>query len=268
MKKLIFLCAILWVQTIYAQEIKNIILRSPSTSTTFLDKEAGVSAYYNVSQTIDLAKAKEVFCGLERETADYIIGSVRPSEYTEDENNDVHCFVHKDGWILTYYTKDEPCAIIFDYKAYKADSSKVKTVLKKVIDMVCGKIGLQPPSEVSYYDFRYPNANRLVLIVDAKWGNGWETMYLTIPNEPGTLTVYETSWSHAAYDSLSSQFKVDDTVMNTFGDTDNIWGQSENKFSPSLSLGKRHKIELYNQEGSYRPGDVFLAISVLYYEKE
>ncbi|MEW6481995.1 MAG: hypothetical protein AB1397_03185 [bacterium] len=236
---------------------------------TFLSEEAGIAGWINLGQQIDLSQAKGVFVGLEKEENDYIIGSIRPSGYLENENAEIHCFVHKDGWILTYYTKDVPRAKIFDYRAYKQDQSKVVTMLWNGIHKVCEEIGIITPSEISYYDFKHPNANRLMLIVDGKWEEGWEFMHLTIPNEPGTLTVYETSWSHTAWDSDGSTFEVDDVQINNFGSGDNKWQWREDKFSPSLSLGDKHKIELWHNEyGGYKEGEAFLTIAIIYYEKE
>jgi hypothetical protein len=72
--------------------------------TNFLDAEAGISAYTNVGEEIDLEKAKSAFRTVEYETDEYTIGSVPLPDYPEYE--DVHAYVHKDGWVVTYYLKE------------------------------------------------------------------------------------------------------------------------------------------------------------------
>ena len=56
--------------------------------TTFLKEEAGISAYTNVGEAIDIEKVKTAFRTIEYETSEYIIGSVplpttkRPRTFT------------------------------------------------------------------------------------------------------------------------------------------------------------------------------------------
>ena len=92
---------------------------------SFLEDEAGISAYMNAGQNIDLNLAKKAYRTIEEETEQYIIGSVKLTGYSETE--DVHAYVHKDGWIVTYYLKDEPSAKILKSKI------KVNFILKKKI---------------------------------------------------------------------------------------------------------------------------------------
>ena len=78
--------------------------------TAFLEDEAGVSAYVNTSQSIDLSKAESCYRTIEYKCDDYIIGSVELPDLPEDE--DVHVYVSADGWIVAYYLKDEPASKI------------------------------------------------------------------------------------------------------------------------------------------------------------
>lgn len=85
---------------------------SPRAGTSFLEEEAGISAYTNVGEAINLGNAKTAFGTIEYETSDYIIGSVPLPDYAETE--DVHAYVHKDGWVVAYYLEDEPVAKIVE----------------------------------------------------------------------------------------------------------------------------------------------------------
>ncbi len=89
---------------------------------SFLEKEAGISAYTNLNQKIDLVKVKTAFRTVEKETSTYIVGSVPVPGYDEDswkEWPDVHCFVHKDGWIVAYYLADVPTSKIMYWMGWE-----------------------------------------------------------------------------------------------------------------------------------------------------
>jgi len=108
--------------------------------TSFLEDEAGISAYMNSGQTIDLALAKQAYRTIEDETDQYIIGSVQLTGYSETE--DIHAYTHKDGWIVTYYLKDEPSAKILDWNNYSEDETIRGTKLEIGIVKICDFAGL------------------------------------------------------------------------------------------------------------------------------
>ena len=148
---------------------------------TFLEKEAGVSAYTNVGQ-VDLAEAKKVYRTVEREEDEYIVGSVALPDH--DESQDPHVYASKDGWVVAYYLKDDPASKMMDWVIYD-NASAVSTTLEAALKLMCDQLGKLPP-DVKYYDFRYPDANNLMIIAD-KDG----IFKLKIPDN---ITVYERSW--------------------------------------------------------------------------
>jgi len=147
---------------------------------SFLEEEAGISAYVNVGHPINLNKAKTAYRTIERETSDYIIGSVALPDYPASE--DVHCYVNRDGWIVVYYTKDEPTSKIMDWKNYRG---KISTKLELGLTMMENSLGVAV-TNAKYYHFGYPEANRLMIIADS------DTFKIKIPD---TLAVYERSYS-------------------------------------------------------------------------
>ena len=124
-----------------------------SEAGSFLEDEAGISAYTNVGSVIDLSSAREVYRTIEVETSDYIVGSVPIPEY--DEEYDVHCYVDTDGWIVTYYLKEDPSAKIVDWEFYTAEEQITSTKLSRGINEICIPLGILP-SEIKYYHFGYP----------------------------------------------------------------------------------------------------------------
>lgn len=180
-------------------EADGLVLAKPAlaqtTGASFLEQEAGIAAYVNAGQGINLAKAKAAYRTLEKETESYVIGSVALPDYPVSE--DVHCYVHKDGWIVTYYMKEEPTSKIIDWLSYSPGN--ISTKLKLALDVMANSLGLAI-TNLKYYHFDYPNANKLMIVAKSR-----ETMEpveqthafdLTIPDG---VMVFERAWSFFAY---------------------------------------------------------------------
>ena len=228
--------------------------------TNFLEEEAGISAYTNVGMEIDLDKAKEGYRTIEVEKENYTIGSVSLPGYAE--SNDVHVYVHKDGWIVAYYLKDEPIAKIVNYKNY-LENGDVTLKLDIALGRMCDGVGL-PLFYTKFYDFRYPNANKLMIIVEGKWEEGTDKFDLKIPSD---LKVYDRSWCHWLWDSEGSSFKLDGIEINSFGDYRNWWGEANGKLTPTqLMPDEFHTISLWHDEGYDRTGHACVAIVLAYRE--
>ena len=175
---------------------------------SFLEDEAGISVYFKAPTTINLSLARKKYRTIEVETPDYIIGSVPVGNNPESE--DVHVYTNRNGWMVAYYLAPEPAAKIIDWRFYH-DSTKTKftTKLENGLAAVANEAGIVY-SNGTYYDFRHPNANRLMLI--GEWGNG-ESFQVYLP---GTLNwsdpESERSWS-AAGDSSSATIILDGTTL-------------------------------------------------------
>ena len=165
---------------------------------SFLEQEAGISAYMKAVQTIDLTKAKSAFRTVERETGEYVVGSIPLSGYAETE--DVHAYVHKDGWIVTYYIKDEPPSKILDWNDYGEDEKINGTKLEIGIVAICTAVSVAT-KDVKYYDFRYPDANRMMIVAEAVWSGNEETFRMKLP---GDFVFYDRAYS--LYRSNSSYY--------------------------------------------------------------
>ena len=91
----------------------------------------------------------------------------------------MHAYVHVDGWILAYYLKQEPTAKIFNW------NNVASTKLELGIAELCDAAGMPFPSS-TYYDFRYPHAQKMMIIID------YDTFRIRIP---GSFSVYTRSYS-------------------------------------------------------------------------
>ncbi len=151
---------------------------------SLIGDEAGICAYFNAGATVDLALVEVAYRTIEAKTPEYIIGSVAVDDYPELD--DVHVYVHKDGWFMAYYMEADPVAKIFDFKNYNGTS--LVTRFDKILASIANQARV-PFRSPAYYDFRYPNANRLMLVAETYEGGNDFT--ITMPSE---FTYWERSW--------------------------------------------------------------------------
>ena len=161
-----------------------------------IGEEAGISAWYQAPSPINLGAIRSQYRTIERETADYILGSVPLAGY--DESEDVHVYIHKDGWILVYYLAAEASGKIFDWQAYESSNgTTITTKLENTIAVILGAVGI-PFTMATYYDFRYPNATHMMIIAENNSGlNENFTVIL-----PSTFSYFERSWFIAYYGNI------------------------------------------------------------------
>jgi hypothetical protein len=151
----------------------------------YLDSEAGISAYYDSGFSINLNNAANAFRTIESQTQDYIIGSVAVPNHVE--HFDPHVYVHTSGWILAYYLRPDPISKIVDVRGGTISS----TLLKTVVGKVAAEAGV-PFMDVTYYDFRYPNATNMILVAENS-GVGDNSFTIKIP---GSYGYYASGWAH------------------------------------------------------------------------
>jgi hypothetical protein len=149
-----------------------------------LDQEAGISAYYEAPQTINLAQVRPLFKTIEQETSTYIVGSIAVPNYNVD-HYDVHVYVNTNGWILAYYMRGEPVSKIVDLYNYSIEN----TALRTVVSVVAGTAGV-PFSDVTYYHFGFPNATNMLFVYE-NWEGGNDFSI----KMPGTYGYFERAWA-------------------------------------------------------------------------
>lgn len=193
------------------------VLRAPSfvpiahaqeegvTPAAFPVDEAGISAYFRASNAINLGDVRSIYRVIEAETSDYIIGTVPPANYPE--RFDVHVYIHRSGWFLAYYLAADPAGKIFDWNAYSNGS--IPTLLENVLAVAANAAGVSYPG-ATYYDFRFPNANRLLLVAEDK-ANGNEFQV----SLPGSFAYSERSWSLRRASGSRAWLKLDDVEIGS-----------------------------------------------------
>jgi hypothetical protein len=161
---------------------------SASAAVDFPADEAGISAYVKAKSSVDLNDAKPAFATIERETEDYIIGTVALDLHTEEEYP--HVYVSIDGWVVAYYPNDRPSSWILPWADYSGGEIS-STTLSKAAGIVCSEIG-GTTTGLKYYDFRYEDASKMMIIVESVT-NGENFFKVTIPT---SFATYAADWSH------------------------------------------------------------------------
>jgi hypothetical protein len=177
--------------------IKNIVILmvalfylltgSASAAVDFPADEAGISAYVKAKASIDLNLTKSAFASIERETPDYIIGTV--SMWRHEEEEYPHVYVSKDGWIVAYYPKARSSGWIMPWQDYTG-GPMTSTTLSKAVANVATVVG-GTSTGLKYYDFRYPDASNMMIIFESTTGTN--SFKVTIPT---TFSMFAVDWSH------------------------------------------------------------------------
>jgi hypothetical protein len=211
----------------------------------FLQQEAGISAYVNVGQDIDLAQVRGAFKTVETVSDEYIIGEVALPDLPEEAHP--HVYVSKEGWIVAYYTKDEAASKIMYWAVYKGGLITT-TTLQQAIRQVFSPVRIE---EIKYYNFKYPQANRIVLVTEVLEG-GVDSFFLTIPKG---LRLFEASWSLYSRYRGNAELRIDEASIGRFSGSGVLYGD----LTPRLRVDFRHTITVKWDDES--------AVIVLIYEE-
>jgi len=201
--------------------VKPSFLSNVSAATSpgpnFLYQEAGISAYTNVGQTIDIKTVSSIFRTIEKQTSDYIVGTVALPNYPVTDY--VHVYADTSGWIVAYYLKDQPASMIVDWNNYGQDGVIKGTKLDTAIDIVSKAAGVYVTTQRYYYDFSYPDANKLMIVIGGRWSAETSTFNLKLPS---SFTFYEYSYSlYTGYGGGTNLYIDDNNIRH--GDSDTIY---------------------------------------------
>ena len=210
---------------------------SASAAVDFPADEAGISAYVKAKTSINLATVKPALATIERETDDYIIGTVAMDYHTEEQYP--HVYVSTDGWVVAYYPNDRSSGWLLPWYYYTGGPIST-TTLKETVVKVCTQIG-GTTSGLKYYDFRHPNATKMMIIVESTTGSNW--FKVTIPSN---YTTYRTDWSHYASSNYWSYAYLDGALFSKVHWYYNSNHANYGSFAPSVEFtnGVEHKIDI------------------------
>jgi len=230
----------------------------------FPEDEAGLCAYINTHQTIDIEKVKTIFSEVEEVGDNYIIGVTNISDLGGDI--DVHVYADTDGWLVAYFTKDEPESKVMQWGTIDVNNPVIgvisSTTLRDAIYKAGDAAGIGIiESDMKYYDFEYPDADGMMIFVRTRATDGTNIVQIEIPTN---YTLYTASYYHYAYSLDDSKLKVDGTTVSDLPSCRECWKRAFGSYGGCITTGKLHKIEIYYDE--YWGGSAGVA-TVLIYKK-
>jgi hypothetical protein len=181
-----------------------------NSSTTFPVDEAGIAAYVKIdnSENINLEAVANACDSIEKLEESYVVGTVKI------ENafgfNYPHIYIGADGWLVAYYLKTEEASRIIQWKGYQKGNNLETTTLKDAIDLICQKTGLGYSTPIKYYDFEFPEANKMTVIVETQdLENASNDFYVRVPG-----TIYEASYAIVMTNNCCSGFSCRKLTLN------------------------------------------------------
>jgi hypothetical protein len=224
---------------------------SASAAVDFPADEAGMCAWVKAKSSVpNLNAAVPAFATTERQTDDYIIGTVAMSGHNEQQRP--HVYVSTDGYVVAYYPIDRSSGWLLPWYYYSGGAIST-TTLKEAAQIVCDQIG-GTTTGLKYYDFRHPDATKMMIVVESTTGTEW--FKITIPSD---YTVHRVDWSHycsdcyASYECKTSYAYLDGVSFSSLcGDDVKSYGS----FDPSTEFqnGIEHEIKITASRDTPRIG--------------
>jgi len=212
---------------------------SASAAVDFPADEAGISAYVKASSSIDINDTKSAFTSIERETADYIIGTVEMWGHTEEQQP--HVYVSKDGWIVAYYPNNRPSSWIIPWYSYSTIPNG-NTTLSDAVNILVNHVGGSNVG-LKYYCFNFPNATKIMLIAESTTSSNYFKVMV-----PNSFSLYEAGWSHYYPDTrYDGSAKLDGV---TFSSGTNILRHGIFDTLTEFSKGNEHTIAVSSGRGT------------------
>ena len=227
---------------------------SATDGTTFPVDDAGIAAYVKVSESIDLEATMNnllphIADVIEVNTTYFIVN------VTNDDNQITHLYVGADGWVIPYYLRTENVSKIVRWNITSSEDPTPQnvtnmTTLEEMIFRVCSAIGVDYEtirSDIKFYDFEHPDANRMMIVVDMLSGYPYSnSFYIAIPS---MVTVKESSYSHYLHRSAPpyyhSEIKVNETEISRISGFYGSASRDARYYNYNLTLDKRNTITLH-----------------------
>jgi len=227
----------------------------------FPEDEAGISAYVNVSESIDFEKLATIFDQIIALNETYVIGKVPIPNF--GGNVHPHLYADINGWIVAYFTKDEPASMIMQWSGTDTNNPRITeiktTTLEDAIEKACNATGIDYAGikpNIKYYDFEFPDADGMLLFVKTRATSGSNYTHVSIPSD---YTLYKASYYHYGCNYYShscgytSYLKVDGITVDTLSSYYEGMGVAYKQYdiNSTLTVGSPHTIEItYSPEWS------------------
>jgi hypothetical protein len=207
-----------------------------AAATSSLGQEAGMAIWLHTSPFQSLDAAKNALYD-ENFTSDYVIGSLdmtkaylgmaAVSSPNSPSDDDPHCIVNKDGWIVVYYLRVNMAnpsgvsgwlgkMIVLSSSDFYNDATHTmnNNLLHMALVYISSQMLVSDVSSAQYYNFQYPAATTLLIAIKTSVSDVYygytKTFNINIPN--GTV-LDEQSWSFYADFAKRAGFLIDTTAI-------------------------------------------------------
>ncbi|MCK5040590.1 MAG: hypothetical protein KAR87_06495 [Candidatus Aenigmarchaeota archaeon] len=186
MNKTIFLMTILLLAGVVSADAGN----------AFPQDEAGISAYVNVGGSINLEDVVGAYYQIEELSETHAIGLISIGNGVSGGSDVLRVYVDTDGWIVAYLKRDEQRGKMIQWSGINLSNPVFeRTTMSDAISRMCTVIDVnytEIEGNVEYYDFKYPNADKIKIFANTRITNGYD--YTTILM-PANYTLYEAVFS-------------------------------------------------------------------------
>jgi len=248
-----------------AQDDNSTQLEEPliSREAAFPEGEAGLAAYINTGQAVDLEKLKSIFSTVDEVGDNYILGVVQIPDWGGDMA--IHLYADTDGWIVSYLKKDEPVSMVMQWGTSDADNPTIGVIKSTTLEDALYKAGDAAgvgivSNAIKYYHFGFPNANRMMIIVKVQATDGSSSLQIEIP---ANYVLFDSAYYHyecfySWYDNghdwerhhwTTSTLKIDGSAISNAATRDvghNAWGwwRGMDRYKSAMSPGSLHTLEI------------------------
>lgn len=173
----------------YIIAIAGILILAVNANAAFPVDEAGIAAYVNMNRSIDLIKAADVFAGPIVVNETYLIGQI--SGWSGK------VYLGADGWVIAYVPNGSLSSNLIGWNEFAINpnvnnvTNMLEDSMRRVSETVGVNFSIIKPN-IQYYNFEYPNATNMTVILETQTGNGLNEFYVLVPSNK---TVYESSYN-------------------------------------------------------------------------
>jgi len=163
-------------------------LKPPEGALAFPSESAGISAYVKTDKPIRITEAlTKAFYSVQDVSDSHIIGTVEVEHFVGKVYP--HVYVDIAGWIVAFLLAAEPAALVMHWSGDTNNpTAAIKTTLEVAIEKVAEAARL-PLTQPSFYDFRFPEANSMLVLLRILPGADTKTMYVKLPENHVLYTV-------------------------------------------------------------------------------
>jgi hypothetical protein len=255
-----------------AQDDNSTLLEEPSMNGVgaFPQGEAGLTAYVNTGQVVDLEKLKSIFSTVDEVGDNYILGVVQIPDW--GGNIAIHLYADTDGWIVAYLKKDEPVSMVMQWGTSDADNPTIGVIKSTTLEDALYKAGDAAgvgivSNAIKYYHFGFPNANRMMIIVKVQATDGSSIHQIEIP---ANYVLFDSAYYHYTYyfswcescgysyekdRYTGSTLKIDESAISSaatsyLGNGAYGWWRGMDRYKSAMTPGALHKLEISHSGGA------------------